>query len=188
MTPLSAKSKSVLGVLPRNLESSVAVTYWTSSPLGPRKGLAAGFTFSTRSPITWRSSTMAWSSAVSSAPNLTERERDLLAIFILTLVCHGIGAAYVWHIGDDGRDELHLLLSNFTEGDIPGLRVTELRRSGYGSDYKQLLREAGEGAEALINKERSRAGTPLIPTLPETRVERRQARGYIPLPEIIYEA
>jgi hypothetical protein len=114
---------------------------------------------------------------------LTPAERDRIAETILTRLCPDSPAAYAWHVGDDGRDDLHIVAGNFTRGRPPLLRISQLRQSGAANDYMMIAREIGEEAIALINRDRAQERQ--IPTIPEIRAAKREAAGRLSIPGLV---
>ena len=117
---------------------------------------------------------------------LTTTERDRIAETILTRLCPDSPAAYAWHVGEDGRDDLHIVAGNFTRGRPPLLRITQLRQGGACNDYMMIIREIGEEAIAAINRDRAQERQ--IPTVSEVRAERRAKAGRLSIPGLVAAA
>jgi hypothetical protein len=126
---------------------------------------------------------------------LSEAERRMIADHVLEQLSPASPAAYVWHVGEDGRDELHLIMSYFTDGTFPELRITAVR-SDHDGDYRELAMKFGRAAIALVNQSRDRfrlanpaidAPQPVL-TLADIRRNKRAALGFSPLPEILFKA
>jgi len=125
---------------------------------------------------------------------LTDAERTAIAGHLVPRISPDSPAVYIWHQGVDGRDELHILTSNFTSGEPPELRITAIRND-YDGDYLLLAMEFGRQAIAIVNESRAQRrlahptkDTPsAIPTLAEIRVRKREAAGFQTLPEILFQ-
>jgi hypothetical protein len=114
---------------------------------------------------------------------LTAEERDRIEETILTHLCPESPAASAWHLGDDGRDDLHIVAGNFTKGRPPLLRITQLRQGGTANDYMMIIREIGEEAIAAINRDRAQERQ--IPTISEIRAAKRAEAGRQSIPGLV---
>lgn len=116
---------------------------------------------------------------------LTEKNRRDIEEGVAQRLCSDSPAVLAWHIGADGRDELHIVASNFTNGHPPVLRITALRNRHDG-DYMMIAREIGEEVITVINQEREIAHEAPVPTLAEIRAKKRQEGGHQSLAELVF--
>lgn len=115
---------------------------------------------------------------------LTDDERTRIGDNAVARIAPISPAYYIWHQGWDGRDELHVVVGNFTEEG--SLRISALRRSHFAKGYLAVLQHESKAIVATINKERTTAGVPLIPTISEIRAEKRKTAGHQSLPELLF--
>ena len=117
---------------------------------------------------------------------LSDAEREVIETNIVGSLCSQSAVTLIWHLGADGRDELHVVASNFTDEAVPGLRVTSLRQAG--GDYKEILREVGEHAIHHVNQLRTFSRRANVPTVAEIRAEKRKASGRQTVAQIVFDA
>lgn len=115
----------------------------------------------------------------------TDVERTQIALFVLPRICPNSPAVYAWHIGDDGRDELHILASNFIDDTFPDLRITTLRNE-HDADYRLIGEKAGKEAIAFVNTWRAVEMKSPVLTLADVREKKRKDAGHASLPELIF--
>ena len=96
--------------------------------------------------------------------DLTFEERKKITKAIIDRVAKGCPAISAWHTNADGRQELHVCVSNIIKGRPPIYRITEIRREGF-SDYLLALSSAAVESIEIVN--RDRAPERRIPTLQE---------------------
>lgn len=117
---------------------------------------------------------------------LTETERAFIGRTIARRLYPDAPAVWVWHLGEDGRDELHMLGGNINGGHPPMLRVTELRNS-HRTGYRMVARYIGEEVIEAVNLEREREQRAKVPTLAECRAEKRRQTGTKGIVEAIFD-
>lgn len=86
--------------------------------------------------------------------NLSEAEKIRIESRLVERVALEVPSATCWHTGPDGRQHLHAAFGNVLPGQIPRLRVTELRQGGV-KDYAAVLRSIAKDIIEELNKDRA---------------------------------
>lgn len=86
--------------------------------------------------------------------NLSEAEKIRIESRLVERVALGVPSVTCWHTGPDGRQHLHAAFGNVLPGQIPRLRVTELRQGGV-KDYAAVLRSIAKEIIEELNKDRA---------------------------------
>lgn len=117
---------------------------------------------------------------------LTDAERTFIGRTIARRLYPDAPAVWVWHLGEDGRDELHILGGNVNGGHPPLLRITELRND-HRTGYRMVARYIGEETIEAVNLDREREERAKIPTLAECHAKKRREAGVRGIVETLFD-